>query len=68
MQQINTVPEVIEALGGLKAVRADFHAKRASVVSNWIKAGAFPANRYASMLSALRVRGYDAPASLWGQK
>ena len=67
MQQLNTASEVIEALGGLKAVRALFDAKQ-STVGMWKQAGAFPANRYLAMLSMLRARGYNAPASLWRQK
>lgn len=64
-RNLRTVEQVIEALGGPKAVGE--LTKRASVNAawNWTDRGSFPTNTYAIMKAALAEIGASAPDSLW---
>lgn len=59
-----TVPEVIEALGGNRAVAA-LTKRTEQAVSNWKNAGFFSAATYLVMAAALEHAGYEAPPELW---
>lgn len=64
MATLNSVPEVIDALGGMPAV-ADLTGRKSNVVWNWKDRKAFPANTYTVLKAALRAKGVDAPDALW---
>lgn len=66
MRQLETVDEVIAALGGLKAVRALLQLKTPQAVSNFKVRGGFPPRHYLVMKQALDAKGYTAPTRLWG--
>lgn len=59
--------QVMDALGGNGPV-GDLTGAKASTVSMWRKSQSFPTNTYLLMTEALRARGFQAPASLWGMK
>ncbi|MDB5607819.1 MAG: hypothetical protein JWP25_4719 [Bradyrhizobium sp.] len=59
-----TVSEVIDALGGTKAV-ADLTGRGASAISMWKHRQAFPAFTFVILKSALAVKGCSAPDTLW---
>lgn len=64
MNELRTADEVIEALGGTKAV-ADLLGRTDPAVSNWRKAGQFPAHTYILIKGKLEGIGCSAPDSLW---
>lgn len=62
---LGTVREVVDALGGLKAV-ADLTGVDPGTVSAWqTRIGSFPARTYLVLTAALEERGKTAPAGLW---
>lgn len=63
--KLKTVDDVIEALGGLKAV-SEITGSSQSAVWNWRDRGAFPSKKHVVMTGALERRGLVAPLSLWG--
>ena len=65
MVTIQTIEEVIEKLGGTKAVAELTKRPSPSAVPNWIVRNSFPLNTYTILKAALRARGYDAPDELW---
>jgi hypothetical protein len=67
MQVLNTTSEVIEALGGIQAVR-ELTGRKYTAAHNWLRAKQFPSNTYRKMTSALQDKGLSAPPSLWGQQ
>lgn len=64
---LTNVDEVINALGGVDAV-AQFTKRGATAVHNWRAYRRFPASLFVKMTGRLKRRGYDAPATLWGQE
>jgi hypothetical protein len=66
---LKTTSEVIDALGGTKAVQALTRAKSRQAVWNWRRFRTFPANHFDCMTEALAQLKppLTAPASLWGQ-
>lgn len=62
---LTTTSQVIDALGGNKAVEA-LTGCSPQVVSNWRRFDTFPASKFVLMTSALAAVGKHAPASLWG--
>lgn len=62
---LNTIADIIEALGGIAAV-ADLTGRKVGAVYMWKPLGKFPANTFQVMKRALADRGYVAPDSLWG--
>lgn len=65
IRNLDTVEQVIEALGGLKAVGELNKRSGANVAWNWADRGAFPTNTYVVMKKALAKIGASAPDSLW---
>jgi hypothetical protein len=65
VKQLNSIEEVISELGGIEAVRELTRRPTTSVVPMWKVRKTFPTNTYAVMKAALRVKGADAPDSLW---
>ncbi len=65
MVTLHSIEEIIEALGGMKAVSTMTGRRDARAVWNWKDRGAFPASTYAVLKGALNNKGFDAPASLW---
>jgi len=65
MVTLDSIEDIIDELGGLKAVGA-LTGRKSGVVWNWKDRKAFPTNTYVVMQAALRAKGVDAPASLWG--
>jgi hypothetical protein len=65
--QLETVGEVVDALGGTGAV-ADMVNNTDAAVSNWRSAGRFPANTYILIRGELKKIGRRAPDSLWSMK
>ena len=64
MSELHTADEVVKALGGTKAV-ADLLGRTDPAVSNWRKAGQFPAHTYLLIKDRLEKIGHFAPDSLW---
>lgn len=65
--QYETVDEVIDALGGTRAVARLLLGKEAAV-SNWRAAGHFPSNTYLAIQRELAKIGATAPDFLWRMK
>jgi hypothetical protein len=64
---LKTPRAVIDALGGNQPVKELTQVKSRQRVSNWRRKKTLPANTISVLKAALRVAGYDAPDSLWGQ-
>jgi hypothetical protein len=64
MKTLRTASEVIQRLGGLKAV-ADLTGRGYTAAHNWKQAGFFPSSTYLLMSKALERAGYGADAVLW---
>lgn len=62
---LHTTTEVIEALGGSRAV-GEITGRTLAAASNWHRFETFPANTFVAITAALEKRGYHAPPSLWG--
>jgi hypothetical protein len=65
MIELQSVPEVMEKLGGTAAV-AQITKRKLTAASNWNNFETFPSNTYVVMTAALAEKGYAAPPSLWG--
>jgi hypothetical protein len=65
MDTLRTTNDVIDALGGTKAV-AVLTGKSPQSVTNYRLAPRFPADTFLIMRDALQRIGCDAPPSLWG--
>ncbi|SFV31272.1 hypothetical protein SAMN05216456_1287 [Devosia crocina] len=65
---LESVDDVIRALGGTRSVMELTEAKTNQVVTNWRSLNRFAANTYVVMTDALKLKGLTAPASLWGMK
>jgi len=67
IKHLETVDEVIEELGGTKAVaELTDRRKDSSVVLMWKNRKRFPANTFTAIQPALKRRNAAAPNSLWG--
>jgi hypothetical protein len=67
MQTLRSIEEVIEKLGGPKAVaELTNRTGSPSVVPNWVKRNKLPAKTFTTMQAALQARGLSAPNDLWG--
>jgi hypothetical protein len=64
-QELETVDEVVGALGGNMAVMAITGAKHGSAISNWKRLGRFPAKTHKVIQDALEHRSLKAPDRLW---
>lgn len=64
MIQLHTADEVVDALGGTRVV-AELFGRTDPAVSNWRKAGKFPAHTYRLLTIELEKIGHTAPDSLW---
>ena len=67
MDELHTTSDVINELGGLKAV-AKLTGTNNKAAWNWRSFDSFPSNTYLVMIEALRERGKTAPASLWSMR
>jgi hypothetical protein len=68
MRHLKTAQEVVDALGGLSAVRK-LTGANVKQAWNWIgRAESFPASTYVIMIRALKRRGMTAPAWLWNMR
>jgi hypothetical protein len=65
--QLDTVDAVLNALGGTGAV-AELVKNTDAAVSNWRKAGQFPANTYLIIRAELEKLDRTAPDTLWAMK
>lgn len=66
MRTLNSIEDVIDELGGIKAVAELTNRASPSAVPNWKLRKAFPTDTYAIMKSALQDKGATAPGELWG--
>lgn len=65
MRRLSTAREVVDALGGVAAMR-ELTGALPKAVYYWTgQAGTFPSRTYVIMQRALKRRGYAAPAHLW---
>jgi len=64
MVQLDSVDEVVEALGGTKAV-ATLFGRTDPAVSNWRKDARFPTYTFDVIEDELQKIGKCAPRSLW---
>lgn len=65
MRELHTTCEIMDALGGTQAV-ADLTGRKYSAAFNWRAFGAFPANTYIAITTALEAHDYTASPKLWG--
>ena len=65
MQSLGTTKDVMDALGGTAAV-AKITGRTYNAAHNWRSFDRFPANTFVVMSRALRAKGLNAPAELWG--
>ncbi len=65
MAELTTIPEVMEALGGYRAVAA-LTGRKPNAAWMWKTFPAFPSDSYLVMQDALEKAGHVAPAGLWG--
>jgi hypothetical protein len=63
---LNTVDDVIDALGGTEAVRQITKYRKPSAVPMWKHRKKLPPSTYKVLQEALRERGMTAPHHLWG--
>lgn len=66
IQRLNTLEEVIKALGGNREVAALTGRRSVHAVSMWKDRGSFPSNTLLIMKAALKARSMEAPSELWG--
>jgi hypothetical protein len=66
-QALSTVREVVETLGGTKAV-AEMADVSMSAVSNWLSEGWIPPAWYVAMSAALRELGFDVDPQVFRQQ
>ena len=64
-RNLSTTAEVMDRLGGVAAVAA-LTGRKYSAAHNWKSFETFPSNTFLVMQQALRERGFEAPAALWG--
>jgi DNA-binding transcriptional regulator YdaS (Cro superfamily) len=64
---LETVDEVIDALGGTSAT-AKILGFKPTRVSNWRAAGRFPADTFVALTEALERVGKKATRSLWNMR
>jgi hypothetical protein len=67
MTNLPSVPLVIDALGGNKAV-AELAHTTGKVVSHWRSTRKFPANSYVDIQKKLKKMGLSAPDTLWAMR
>lgn len=65
LQQLTSISEVIDALGGIQAV-ADLTGRKYMAAAQDKRLGKFPSRTRDVMTVALAEKGKTAPASLWG--
>jgi hypothetical protein len=64
--RLNSIEEVIEALGGNREVAALTGRRSLHAVSMWKNRNSFPSSTLLIMRAALKARGKSAPSKLWG--
>lgn len=64
--RLNSIEEVIDALGGNREVASLTGRKSLHAVSMWKNRNAFPGSTLLIMQAALKTRGKSAPSQLWG--
>jgi len=62
---LTTTVEVMEVLGGVRAVAA-LTSRKPGAAWNWKKFSTFPSDTYVVMQEELAKLGHSAPPSLWG--
>jgi hypothetical protein len=67
MRELHTTSEIMDELGGIKAV-AELTGRKYSAAFNWRASGSFPANTYVVLIDALKERDCVASPQLWGMK
>lgn len=67
MEQLKTVDEVIDALGGTTAT-ARIALRSPQSVTNWRNAHKLPCGTFLRLNRALEALGKTAPAELWGME
>jgi hypothetical protein len=65
MRCLETTDEVIDFLGGNKAV-SEATGRGSQAISNWRSRGKFPPETFLVLQALLKARRVKAPASLWG--
>ncbi len=67
MRRLKTVGEIIDAIGSAQLRKLSGQRSK-SAVSNWRRAGRFPAKTFYLFTSELARRGLSADPALWGMK
>lgn len=67
MRKLNTLQDVIEALGGIKRVRERFGANRKQAW-HWTRTGLFPAYLYPEVQKALKRLDLKADDALFARR
>ena len=66
MKEINTIPAIIDLLGGNETV-ANALGVTASAVGNW-RGRKLPSDTFLAIQGLLMAKGATAPAHLWGMR
>ena len=67
MHELQTISEIIDELGGNRAV-GELTGTKPKSVSMWKTFGKFPWRTQMTIVEALRARNLTAPTSLWGMR
>ena len=63
--EIQTPRDLIDTLGGVTKAAVVLEEKHPSTISNWVRAGAIPSNKYRKHKARLDELKIVAPDSLW---
>lgn len=67
LEVLETVEDVMKALGKPRDVKRLTRAANYQTMHNWKDRKVFPSNLFKVMSEALEERGYTAPSTLWQQ-
>lgn len=67
MEELQTTSEIIDELGGNRAV-GELTGSKPKAVSMWRTNGRFPWHTQSPITEALKARGKSVPSFLWGMK
>ena len=67
MKTLKTASQVIDALGGTGSV-ALMTRRKDSQIARCRRENRFPPQTFLLLVTALKLKGYEAPVSLWSQE
>jgi hypothetical protein len=67
VKTLRTAGQIIDALGGTGSVAA-LTRRKDSQIARCRRLNKFPPQTFLLLITALKVKGFDAPVSLWSQE